>query len=69
MPDLGVKYNVTWPMLRNIPDEGVMFGNADVLVVPITGFSPGVGQFGAGDELHVSALVKHYFAGSWRGNS
>lgn len=39
----------------------------DVLVLPITSFSPGVGQMGAGDESEDFALVKHMFRGTWKG--
>merc|ERR1711939_86269 len=63
---LGAKYNATWPDLRNLPDQGVMYGKADVLVLSVTAFSPGVGNFGAGDVNHASALVQHRFSGSWK---
>lgn len=68
--DLGAKYNVTWPDLRHLPPEGKMFGDenmpSDVLVLSITAFSPGVGQFGSGDVKSEAALVQHFFAGSWK---
>lgn len=35
----------------------------DVVVLPITSFSPGVGQMGAGDEDDPMAFVKHAFEG------
>ena len=35
----------------------------DVIVLPITSFSPGVGQMGAGDSEHAMAFVKHDFDG------
>lgn len=61
---------MTWPDLQNVPNEGVLYtdsdGYADVLVLSVTGFSPGVGQFGAGDIYHASALVHHLFSGSWK---
>ncbi|OLL24808.1 Initiation-specific alpha-1,6-mannosyltransferase [Neolecta irregularis DAH-3] len=38
----------------------------DILVLPITGFSPGVRTMGAEDDDHPMAMVKHYFEGSWR---
>ena len=63
---LGAKYNATWPDLRNLPQEGRMFGDNDVLVLSVTAFSPGVGQFGAGDTTHDAALVWHQFSGSWK---
>lgn len=38
----------------------------DVVVLPITSFSPGVGQMGAKDTDDVLAFVKHEFDGSWK---
>lgn len=38
----------------------------DVVVLPITSFSPGVGQMGAGEIDHPMAFVKHDFEGSWK---
>lgn len=35
----------------------------DVVVLPITGFSPGVGTMGAGNDDDEMAMVKHYFDG------
>lgn len=39
---------------------------ADVLVLSVTAFSPGVGLFNAGSVDHVAALVQHLFKGSWK---
>lgn len=39
---------------------------SDVLVLPVTSFSPGVDQFGAKDENDPLAFVKHLFSGSWK---
>lgn len=68
--DLGARYNVTWPALRHLPPEGILFGHegmpADVLVLSVTAFSPGVGQFGSGDIKSEAALVQHLFAGTWK---
>lgn len=41
----------------------------DVVVLPITSFSPGVGQMGAEDTEHPMAFVKHNFDGMSRGNN
>lgn len=41
----------------------------DVLVLPITSFSPGVGQMGAKEETDELAYVKHMFLGSWKQES
>jgi len=38
----------------------------DVVVLPITSFSPGVGQMGAGEPDDPMAFVKHEFDGSWK---
>ncbi|KAK3047439.1 alpha-1,6-mannosyltransferase Och1 [Extremus antarcticus] len=38
----------------------------DVVVLPITSFSPGVGQMGAGEEDDPMAFVKHAFEGTWK---
>merc|ERR1711977_756591 len=38
----------------------------DVVVLPITSFSPGVGQMGAESPDHPMAFVKHEFDGSWK---
>lgn len=39
----------------------------DIMVLPITSFSPNVDQMNAGTIQHPLALVLHYFAGSWKG--
>ncbi|KAK6528173.1 membrane-bound alpha-1,6- mannosyltransferase Initiation-specific [Arthrobotrys megalospora] len=38
----------------------------DVVVLPVTSFSPGVGQFGAGEDDDPQAFVKHMFDGTWK---
>lgn len=38
----------------------------DVMVLPITSFSPDVGHMGAGSSDHRMAFVKHMFKGSWK---
>ncbi|CAK9439217.1 uncharacterized protein LODBEIA_P34410 [Lodderomyces beijingensis] len=38
----------------------------DVLILPITAFSPDVNQMGAKDSNDEQALVKHVFSGSWK---
>lgn len=43
--------------------RGVLLG--DLLVLPITAFSPGVGHMGAGDASDPEARVQHGFRGSW----
>lgn len=41
----------------------------DVVVLPITSFSPGVQQMGAGDYDDPMAFVKHDFEGTWKPES
>jgi len=41
----------------------------DVVVLPITSFSPGVGQMGAEGPEDPMAFVKHEFDGSWKPES
>ncbi|KAK2754415.1 membrane-bound alpha-1,6- mannosyltransferase Initiation-specific [Arachnomyces sp. PD_36] len=41
----------------------------DVVVLPITGFSPGVYQMGSEDIDHPMAFVKHEFEGTWKPES
>lgn len=41
----------------------------DVVVLPITGFSPGVGQMGSRDTGDPQAMVRHTFEGSWKPES
>jgi len=43
---LEVKYGVKWTDLREL---SAPMRVGEVLVLPVTGFSPGIGQFGAGD--------------------
>ncbi|KAI1323592.1 nucleotide-diphospho-sugar transferase [Xylariaceae sp. FL0255] len=38
----------------------------DVVILPITSFSPGVGQMGAGEVDDPMAFVKHDFEGTWK---
>ncbi|ODV62714.1 glycosyltransferase family 32 protein [Ascoidea rubescens DSM 1968] len=38
----------------------------DVLILPISSFSPGVGQMGSHKETHPLAYAKHMFEGSWK---
>ncbi|KAK6906414.1 hypothetical protein L486_06022 [Kwoniella mangroviensis CBS 10435] len=60
------RYNVTWHRLRGL-NHPLRIG--DVLILPITGFSPG-GQpdFGAEGPDSVQANVLHNFRGSWKGD-
>lgn len=48
------RYGITWRDLRGL-QRPLRVG--DVLVLPVTGFSPGVGNFGAGDIWSKSAMT------------
>ncbi|KAF3939727.1 hypothetical protein ABW19_dt0207825 [Dactylella cylindrospora] len=41
----------------------------DVVVLPITSFSPGIGHSGAGEDDDPQAFVKHLFEGNWKPES
>lgn len=48
--------------------QGLTHGTVvdDLLLLPITAFSPGVGHMGAKSLGHPEARVHHLFRGSWR---
>lgn len=52
--------NITWREFTGMTAPKKI---GDVIVLPITSFSPGVGQMGAGDEEDPMAFVKHTFEG------
>ena len=54
------KGNITWEQFTGIKQVKKV---GDVVVLPITAFSPGVGQMGAGDDDDPMAMVKHNFEG------
>ncbi|RDL41540.1 Glycosyltransferase family 32 protein [Venustampulla echinocandica] len=55
--------NITW---KDFTGMTSLKRVGDVVVLPITGFSPGVHQMGAGDYDHPLAFVKHEFEGTWK---
>ena len=55
--DVGIKD------LRNMK-QPILFG--DILTLPITAFSPGVGHMGSKSIYDKQALVNHNFAGEWK---
>ncbi|KZF22992.1 glycosyltransferase family 32 protein [Xylona heveae TC161] len=57
------KGNITWEHFTGIKKAKKM---GDVVVLPITSFSPGVQQMGAGDDDDPMAFVKHAFEGTWK---
>ncbi|KAI9804488.1 MAG: hypothetical protein M1825_001387 [Sarcosagium campestre] len=60
------KGNITW---ENFTGMTVQKKVGDVIVLPITSFSPGVQQMGAGEDDDPLAFVKHNFEGSWKPES
>lgn len=54
---------ITWRFFTGIRQPVVI---DDVMVLPITSFSPDVGQMGAGSSHDALAYVKHMFQGSWK---
>ena len=52
--------NVTWKQFTGMTEPKRV---GDVVILPITGFSPGVGQMGSEEPDHPSACVKHEFEG------
>jgi alpha 1,6-mannosyltransferase len=54
------KGNITWHQFTGITQAKKV---GDVVILPITSFSPGVGQMGAGAEDDPMAFVKHAFEG------
>ncbi len=59
----GVFSQVTWRDFSRLEIPRLV---SDVLVLPITSFSPGIGIMGAKDEDHPLAFVKHYFHALWK---
>lgn len=57
------KGNITWEHFTGITQAKKV---GDVVVLPITSFSPGVGQMGAGAIDDPMAFVHHNFQGSWK---
>ncbi|KIN08008.1 glycosyltransferase family 32 protein [Oidiodendron maius Zn] len=58
--------NITW---RDFTGMTAPKKVGDVVVLPITSFSPGVGQMGAGEYDDPMAFVKHDFEGTWKPDS
>lgn len=59
-PQIG---NITAQDFFNIKSQKKV---GDIVVLPITSFSPGVGQMGAGETDDPMAFVRHDFEGSWK---
>ncbi|GAO51798.1 hypothetical protein G7K_5889-t1 [Saitoella complicata NRRL Y-17804] len=52
-----------WKPFAALPDRKKV---GDVVVLPITAFSPGMGHMGSKDVGDAMAMVKHEFEGSWK---
>lgn len=59
----GLHFPVTWQNFTGLTEP---YRVSDVMVLPITSFSPGVDTMGAQPETHPLAFVKHQFEGSWK---
>ena len=55
--------NITWRQFTGMTSAKKV---GDVIVLPITSFSPGVKQMGAEEDDHPMAFVKHHFEGMRR---
>ncbi|MCJ1375975.1 membrane-bound alpha-1,6- mannosyltransferase Initiation-specific [Loxospora ochrophaea] len=55
--------NITWEAFTNIETSKKV---GDVVVLPITSFSPGVGQMNAKEPDDPMAFVRHDFEGTWK---
>ncbi|KAF7195771.1 Initiation-specific alpha-1,6-mannosyltransferase [Pseudocercospora fuligena] len=60
------KGNITWQQFTGITQAKKV---GDVVVLPITSFSPGVQQMGAQDIDDPMAFVQHTFEGTWKPES
>ncbi|KAK6525146.1 membrane-bound alpha-1,6- mannosyltransferase Initiation-specific [Orbilia ellipsospora] len=54
---------VDWKNFTRMKDPRKL---GDVVVLPVTSFSPGVGLFDAGEDDDPQAYVKHLFEGTWK---
>lgn len=59
----GLYYPIDWRNFTGMIAPKVV---SDVLVLPITSFSPGIETMGAKDESDPLAFVKHQFEGTWK---
>lgn len=61
----GIYSKITWKDFTKLEVPKLI---SDILVLPITSFSPGIGTMGAKGEDHPLAFVKHYFENIWKKN-
>ncbi|ORY17272.1 initiation-specific alpha-1,6-mannosyltransferase [Clohesyomyces aquaticus] len=57
------KGNITWQQFTGMKSPKKV---GDVIILPITSFSPGIKTMNAGDENDPMAFVKHNFEGTWK---
>lgn len=57
------KTGYSWKDLTGLTDARII---GDVVILPITGFSPGQGHMGSLDFEDAHAMVKHDFEGTWK---
>jgi len=57
------KANITWEHFTGMKSPKKV---GDVIVLPITSFSPGIKTMGAGEDDDPMAFVKHAFEGTWK---
>ncbi|KAF1945273.1 initiation-specific alpha-1,6-mannosyltransferase [Clathrospora elynae] len=60
------KGNITWENFTGMKAPKKV---GDVIVLPITSFSPGIKTMGAGEDDDPMAFVKHNFEGTWKPES
>jgi len=60
---LAVQHGMMWPAAKNLRRP---LRAQDIVVLPVTAFSPGVGIFGSEEPEDEQALVHHLFAGTWK---
>lgn len=65
MTYLKAVHKTEWPALKDIREPHRF---RETVILPVTGFSPGVGMFNAGEIYDSQAMVHHYFSGSWKHN-
>lgn len=61
-----IETGLDWPALKDLR-KPLRVGS--VTILPVTGFSPGVGNFGAQGTEDAQAMVHHDFGGSWKPKS
>lgn len=59
----GIYTKVTWKDFTGLSIPKLV---SDVLVLPITSFSPGIDSMGSQNEDHPLAFVRHYFEMTWK---